>query len=143
MISLKNYVKKRNGVPLGHPNSLANMLKRSLGANSFDLFWMHWNPIWNYYLIKYIYKPLESMSHRYLAIILTFGFSGFIHDLVSLIIYRKPAFFFSLWFLVMGVIVVISKHQNITYPKYSSMTIYVINLTIILGSLFLVRFFYI
>lgn len=62
MISLKNYVQRRNGVPLGHPNSLMNMLKRSFGANSFDMFWVHWNPIWNYYLNKHIYKSLKRLA---------------------------------------------------------------------------------
>ncbi len=143
MISLNNYVKRRNGVPLGHKNSLWNMLKRSLGANSFDLFWVHWNPIWNYYLNKHIYKPLKKICYPYLAVVLTFCFSGFIHDLVGLIIYKKLSFFFSLWFFIMSAIVVISKHQNIKYSKYSSITIYIINLLIILGSLYLARYCYI
>jgi hypothetical protein len=143
MISLKNYVQRRNGVPLGHPNSLMNMLKRSFGANSFDMFWVHWNPIWNYYLNKHIYKSLKSISHRYLAIILTFCVSGFIHDLVGLLIYKKLAFFFSIWFFIMGVIVVISKHKKIQYSKHSITTISLINLSIILGSLYLARFLYI
>lgn len=143
MISLNNYVKRRNGVPLGYKNSLGNMLKRSFGANSFDMFWVHWNPIWNYYLNKHIYKPLKKICYPYLAVVLTFCFSGFIHDLVSLIIYKRLSFFFSLWFFIKSVIVVISKHQNIEYSKYSSITIYVINLSIILGSLYLARFCYI
>lgn len=143
MISLNNYVKRRNSVALGHKNSLVNMLKKSLGANSFDLFWVHWNPIWNYYLNKHIYKPLKKIFYKYLALILTFCFSGFIHDLVGLIIYKKLSFFFSLWFFIMSVIVVISKYQNIKYSKYSSITIYVINLSIIFGSLYLVKFCYI
>lgn len=49
-ISLSEYVKKRNGVALGTFGSMGNMLKRSLGANSFYLFWQYWNPIWDYYL---------------------------------------------------------------------------------------------
>lgn len=143
MISLNNYVKRRNGVPLGHKNSLGNMLKRSLGANSFDLFWVHWNPIWNYYLNKHIYKPLKKICYPYLAIVFTFSFSGFLHDLVGLILYKKLSFFFSFWFLIMSVIVIISKHQNIKYSKYSGIAIYVINLSIILGSLYLARFCFI
>lgn len=143
MISLNNYVKRRNGVPLGHKNSLVNMLKRSFGANSFDMFWVHWNPIWNYYLNKHIYKPLKKICCTYLAVVLTFCTSGFIHDLVGLIIYKKLSFFFSFWFFIMSLVVVISKHQNIKYSKYSSITIYVINLSIILVSLYLARFCYI
>lgn len=143
MISLNNYVKRRNGVPLGHKSSLGNMLKRSLGANTFDLFWVHWNPIWNYYLNKHIYKPLKKICYPYLAVVLTFCFSGFIHDLVGLIIYKKLSFFFSFWFFFMGVIVVLSKHKKIQYSKHSITTNSLINLSIILGSLYLSRFLYI
>lgn len=132
MISLNNYVKRRNGVPLGHPDSLRNMLIRSLSANSFDLFWVYWNPIWNYYLNKYIYKPVESISNRYVSIIFTFSFSGFIHDLVAFFIYKKLAFFFLFWFCTMGVTVVISKHLSIRYSKYSNITVGVINLLTLL-----------
>ena len=112
MISLKQYVKKRNGVPLGHANSLGNMLKRSLGAKSFDLFWVHWNPIWSYYLKAYVYKPLKRMINNYLAIVLTFCFSGFVHDLVGLLIYKRTSFLITSWFTIMGMIVVLFKYKN-------------------------------
>ena len=52
---LSDYIKKRNGVPLGASNSLRNMLYRSLGAGKFSVFWRYWNPIWSYYLGKYIF----------------------------------------------------------------------------------------
>ena len=141
MIPLSSYIKRRNGVPLGHPRSLGNMLKRSLGADSFDVFWLHWNPIWNYYLYRFIYKPLASNIHRYLAITGTFLFSGFIHDMIGLILYKRIVFLFSLWFFIMGIIVIISKHYTIKYSHYPINVIYLINLSIILGSLFLARLF--
>ena len=53
--SLAEYVKYRNGVSLGAKGSLVNMLKNSFGAGSFRQFWKYWNPIWGYYLFKYIY----------------------------------------------------------------------------------------
>ena len=45
-LTLSQYVKFRNGVPLGDSQSLSNMLHRSLGAASFAEFWQYWNPIW-------------------------------------------------------------------------------------------------
>ena len=115
MISLKDYIKKQNGVPFGHSNSLKNMLKRSFGAKSFNLFWVHWNPIWNYYLNKYIHKSVKRITNDYLSIILTFCFSGLIHDLVGLLIYKRMLFLFSIWFLIMGIIVVIFKKNKLVY----------------------------
>lgn len=44
--TLSEYVERRNGVPLGARGSLANMLRRSLGARSFAGFWRYWSPIW-------------------------------------------------------------------------------------------------
>lgn len=140
MISLKEYIKRRNGVPLGHSSSLSNMLRRSFGAKSFDLFWVYWNPIWSYYLNRYVYKPLKNIFHQYISIILTFAVSGFIHDLVSVLIYQKLNFFVTLWFVIMGCVVLISKHKNIQYAKCSKITIYLINVLIIIGSLCLTKF---
>lgn len=37
-LSLSQYVKKRNGVPLGASHSMRNMLSRSFGAKSFPIF---------------------------------------------------------------------------------------------------------
>ena len=80
-ITLSEYVKKRNGVALGASGSMTNMLKRSLGANSFYLFWQYWNPIWGYYLSRKVMKPLSDFLPIWLAIILTFAVSGGLHDL--------------------------------------------------------------
>ena len=38
-MNLAQYVKKKNGVPMGHPKSLRNNLYRSLGAKNFATFW--------------------------------------------------------------------------------------------------------
>jgi hypothetical protein len=51
-MTLGEYIKKRNGVAIGHPQSLKNNLSRSLGAKNFSSFWHHWNPIFGYYLGK-------------------------------------------------------------------------------------------
>ncbi|AXT52903.1 acyltransferase [Aquimarina sp. BL5] len=139
MISLKDYVKRRNGVPLGHSNSLGNMLKRSLGAKSFDLFWIHCNPIWNYYLNKYIYKPLKRIGHSYAAIVLTFGFSGFVHDLIGLLIYGKLSFLFTIWFMIMGIIVAIFKRNGLAYKVQKEELNYGFNSILILVSFLLAK----
>ncbi|WP_108803881.1 MBOAT family O-acyltransferase [Aquimarina sp. Aq107] len=139
MVSLNNYVKKRNGVPLGHPKSLGNMFKRSLGANSFDLFWVHWNPIWNYYLNKYIYKPLKRVCHSYVALVLTFGFSGFVHDLAGLLIYTELSFLFTIWFIIMGVLAAVFKRNKIYYKTQKKEVNYGFNVILIVSSFLLAK----
>jgi len=139
MISLKDYIKRRNGVSLGHTKSLENMLKRSFGAKSFDMFWVHWNPIWNYYLNIYIYKSLNKIVHQYIAVILTFAISGFIHDLVGLLIYKKLSFVITLWFVAMAFFVVLFKKYEIVYSKKIIHFNYICNLILILISFLIVK----
>ncbi len=140
MISLKNYVKRRNGVPLGSSNSLGNMLKRSLGANSFNLFWVHWNPIWHYYLNKYVYKPLRRITNNYLAIVFTFCFSGFIHDLVGLLIYKRISPLFTFWFIIMGIIVAVFKGNKLVYRTKRKALHYCFNTLWVLLSFLLAKY---
>ena len=58
-MNLSEHVKKRNGVPVGHSNSVRNNLYRSLGAKNFSAFWNFWNPIFGYYLGVKVFKPLK------------------------------------------------------------------------------------
>jgi hypothetical protein len=117
-ISLFEYVKKRNGVPLGASGSLINMLKRSLGAGSFYLFWQYWNPIWGYYLSGKVMKPLSQFLPIWLAIIITFAVSGGLHDLAVTLIKWELTFFLTPWFVLMGALVSVTKQMSISYHKY-------------------------
>jgi hypothetical protein len=108
-LTLAQYVLLRNGVPLGHGQSLRNMLQRSLGAASFAAFWQYWNPIWGYGLGKYVYAPLRRVLPAVAAFLLTFIISGGIHDLVTMAISRYVAFFFTPWFFLLAVGAVIGR----------------------------------
>ena len=108
-LTLSEYVRRRNGVPLGASGSLRNMLRRSFGARSFAGFWQHWNPIFGYYLGKYVFVPLKGISPPYVALILTFVVTGIVHDVVTMAIRQDVAFLFTPWFLFLGIGVVLSK----------------------------------
>ena len=108
-LTLAQYVQRRNGVPLGAPNSLRNMLHRSFGASSFAGFWQYWNPIWGYGLGKYIYSPLQRVLPAWIALLLTFVVSGGIHDLVTMALRGSAAFLFTPWFFLLGVGVVLGR----------------------------------
>ena len=138
-ITLSEYVKKRNGVALGAPGSMTNMLKRSLGASSFYLFWQYWNPIWGYYLSRKIMKPLSELLPLWLAIILTFAVSGALHDLAITLVKWQLTFFFTPWFSLMGIIVLVTKKFAISYGEYHWLIRALINLSLIAVSLVLTR----
>jgi GR25 family glycosyltransferase involved in LPS biosynthesis len=114
-----------------------NMLKRSLGAASFYLFWHYWNPIWSYYLSRNVMKPLSRHLPFWLATILTFVVSGGLHDIAVILVKWRITFFFTPWFFIMGLLVVVTKQLNISYRTYSWLIRAVFNLAFILMSLML------
>ncbi|MDX1364855.1 MAG: MBOAT family O-acyltransferase, partial [Arenibacter latericius] len=116
-MTLTEYVKKRNGVPIGSSKSLRNNLYRSLGAKNFSTFWNYWNPIFGYYLGKYIFKPLKRILPVGVALLFTFIFCGMIHDAVTTIFRWKISLFFTIWFSMMGVSVLITRYFNHNFSK--------------------------
>lgn len=130
-MNLSDYIRRRNGVPMGAPNSLRNMLHRSLGAGKFSVFWKYWNPIWSYYLGKYIFKPLKVIFPSALALIITFVVCGFIHDLAIMIVKWKFTLLLTPWFLFMGFSVILGDYLKIDYSKFPWIVRGVINISII------------
>lgn len=130
-MNLSEYVKKKNGVPIGHSNSLRNNLQRSLGAKNFSSFWNFWNPIFGYYLGTKIFKPLKQVFPIGLSVIFTFIFCGLVHDLVTTILRGKISLFFTVWFLVIGFVVAISKQINYDLSHIKWIFRALVNLSII------------
>ena len=130
-ITLSEYVKKRNGVALGASGSKSNMLKRSLGASSFYLFWHYWNPIWGYYLSRKVMKPLSHLFPIWVAVMMTFAVSGALHDLAITLVKWKLTFLFTPWFSLMSLIVLATKHFGISYSDYHWLVRAFINLSLI------------
>jgi ABC-type multidrug transport system permease subunit len=122
-------------VPLGHRDSLRNMLYRSLGAGKFSIFWQYWNPIWGYYLGKYIFKPLKLIFPPALSLIITFVVCGFIHDLVVMLLKWKFILFLSPWFLFMGLAVVLGEYAKIDYSRSPWVVRAAINILVVLTCL--------
>jgi len=139
-MNLSEYVKKKNGVPIGHPSSLRNNLQRSLGARNFSAFWNFWNPIFGYYLGKKVFKPIKRKVPVGIAVVLTFVFCGLIHDLVTTLVKRELSLLFTIWFLIMGIVVVISRHinYNLSHKKWIFRAL--VNLSIITVCLLLTIF---
>ncbi|WP_289030039.1 acyltransferase [uncultured Paraglaciecola sp.] len=134
-ISLSKYVKKRTGVPLGASHSMRNMLSRSLGAKSFPLFWHYWNPIWSYYLSRYVMRPLNKLLPSSLTVFTTFLVSGALHDLAVSLVKWETVVFFTPWFGLMGLIVITFSKFKVFYGHFAWHTRASINILIIVASL--------
>jgi hypothetical protein len=139
-LTLSQYVKFRNGVPLGDRQSLSNMLQRSLGAASFAEFWQYWNPIWGYGLGKYVYAPARRILPRAAAFIATFIVSGAIHDLVTMAVGRSFAFLFTPWFFLLGVGAVSGRALGMDLSNHPWWIRVSVNLIYLVSSLVVVLF---
>ncbi|MBS2099217.1 MBOAT family O-acyltransferase [Carboxylicivirga linearis] len=138
-MNLSEYVEKRNGMPLGASDSLRNMLYRSLGAETFAKFWQYWNPIWGYYLGKYIFKPLKQILPSSLSLIITFIACGFIHDLAVMVLKWKFSLLLTQWFLFMALCVIIGEYAKINYSKLSWMVRALIH-TLVISACFFIAY---
>lgn len=85
------------------------MLYRAFGARSFDAFWQHWNPIFGYYLGRFVFVPSKRFVPAWFALIVTFVFTGALHDAVTMAVRGDVAFLFTPWFLFLGLGVVAAK----------------------------------
>lgn len=116
-LTLAHYVHRRNGVPLSASGSLRNMLYRSLGAGSFASFWLYWNPIFGYYLGKYVYAPLQRILLPEIALVTTFMVCGAIHDAVTIAVRGSFIFLITPWFFFLGLGVVLSRRAKMNFSN--------------------------
>lgn len=114
---MREYVRRRNGVPLGAAGSMTNMMKRSFGAGSLAHFWRHWNPIFGYGLGRFVYAPLRKVLPVWFALILTFVTCGVLHDAVSMAAGAHVAFLFTPWFFLLGCGVVVGEWVGFEFSQ--------------------------
>ncbi len=118
-LTLAQYVRRRNGVPLGASGSLRNMFYRSLGAGSFAGFWRYWNPVFGYYLGRYIYAPLKKWLPSTLALVITFVICGALHDAVATAVRGSIVFLVTPGFFVLGAGVAIGQTVQLNYSRFA------------------------
>lgn len=141
-LTMSEYVRRRNGVPMGARGGLQNMLRRSFGAGSFAGFWQYWNPIFGYTLGRYVYSPLQRVLPWPLALICTFVVCGALHDLATVAVRGSAAFLFTPWFFFLGTGVVLGRlaHMDLSgQPWGLRAVVHFIYLAICLGLAILVE----
>ena len=115
-VSLRAFVKRRNGVPLGGKHALPMMLKRSLGAPNFAGFWHYWNPIWGYYLSRFVMRPLRRYCQQ------KWQYSSRLQSVVHytmwlFLIKQQWIVIITPWFSVMGLFVIVLTRMKVNYPN--------------------------
>jgi len=136
-MTLSEYVLKRNGISMRANGSLLKNLENWFGAESNVLFWKYWNPIWGFYLSKYIYLPLNRHLPKSLSSIVTFGASGALHDLAIGLLGLGWQNFLTVWFVTMGAFMSISRSLDIRYGSFGFFSRAVINISSLASCFFL------
>jgi len=95
------------------------MLYRSLGAGTFAGFWRYWNPVWGYYLGRYIHAPLKRWLPPTMSLVVTFVVSGAVHDAAASAGTRRMVFILTPWFFLMGLGVVIGQAMQLNYSHFA------------------------
>ena len=132
-LTLGQYIERRNGVPVGASGALRNMLHRSLGAGSFASFWGYWNPIFGYYLAKYVDAPLRRVLPRSIALLLTFVICGTLHDLAAMAVRGSVAFFCTTMFFFFGAGVLVGRWAGLDFSGLPWAARAAINITYIVS----------
>lgn len=136
-LGLRQYVKRRNGVPLGHSQSLGNMFRRAFGARSFDGFWVYWNPIWSYYLARFVFRPCAAKVGEKLGYWFTFIVSGALHDVIVGLVVGEAIFTFTPFFAVLGATALGFKVTGYRYSSQHFLIASLFNGSIIVFSFYL------
>ena len=138
-VSLSEYVERRTGARLGQRGSLTLMLRRSLGAPTFDGFWRYWNPIWGYYLSRFIHAPLRRFLPAAPAVVFTFVVSGAIHDAAIYLVTGSPSTRFASWFAVLGLMVVATSRMRLRYEFRAWLMRATINIALIASAFWIAK----
>ena len=122
--SFHGFISHRLGDPRHPVRFLRNFFLVPLRSRSFGEFWSLWNPIFGYFLIFFIFRPLRRRMPRPLAVYLTFLASGFLlHDLpfnLSADLYRGRLEFpaVTLLFAVFGALALLSEALGLDLSRF-------------------------
>jgi hypothetical protein len=122
--SFHGFISHRLGDPRHPVRFLRNFFLVPLCSRSFGEFWRLWNPIFGYFLIFFIFRPLRRRMPRPIAVYLTFLASGFLlHDLpfnLSADLYRGRLEFpaVTLLFAVFGALALLSEALGLDLSRF-------------------------
>lgn len=116
--SLRAFVKLRTGLPIGAKGSLQASLVKAFGARSPAGFWQYWNPIFGFYLGRYIFTPVKRFCPPAIALLTTFIACGALHDFVTFLVRGYTHFLFTAWFFWLGVGVLLAHTAKLSFSRF-------------------------
>lgn len=137
--SYRAYEKRKMGSGRHPFHRLAHMIQQSFMAERFARFWQNWNPLFSYYLLYFVYRPLRNFLSRPLALLGTFALSGGIHDLAAMLILRRLHLTFTLTFTGFALFQILEEALGLHLKASPSWIRPLYHLTLILLSYFLAR----
>lgn len=99
---------------------LSRVFWRPFTAPSLALFWRYWNPVYGYYLSKYIYRPCRIILPHSLCVIVTFAFCGFfLHDIFGYLVngHLTPPHSITTWFTIIALGIVLSEKLDLRFDR--------------------------
>jgi hypothetical protein len=88
------------------------ILKRALidswGEPGFHRFWQVWNPGIGHLLYRF-YRLLGGNRNRLIATMLVFMLCGILHDMMVMLIFRRPFVAFTTAFILFGILALINR----------------------------------
>ena len=141
-MTLRRYLTKKLGNKKTITACLKFMLQKSFYSKSFREFWKHWNPLWSYFLTYYSYKPLKTKLPKSIAVLLTFGISGALHDVFVMLLLQKFYYLFTMIFLVFGALVLVESSLKISITSSSKVLRPIYHSTIIILCTVTIKYFY-
>jgi len=78
-------------------------------------FWQYWNPIFGYYLAKYVDSPLRRIVPRSVALVLTFVICGALHDLAAMAVRGSVGLFCTTMFFFFGTGVLVGRWAGLDF----------------------------
>jgi len=104
-----------------------NFFIKPFGARSFAEFWRLWNPVYSYFLLYFVYRPLARVLPRQVATVLTFVSCGlFLHDIPAWWFARRilpPGATIAFLFFALVVVVSDALHMNLSaWPVWARAT---------------------
>ena len=126
-LSLNSYIVRRLGIRSDDLRSLdkrqraryflSRVFFRPFTAPSLTLFWRYWNPVYGYYLSKYIYRPCRMILPHSICVLVTFAFSGFfLHDIFGWLANGQltPPYI-TTWFALIALGIVLSEKLDLRF----------------------------
>lgn len=115
----RDYERRRLGGSRSELSGIVYMTRKALLASSFAGFWRYWNPLFSFYLMTRVLRPLRDRGVP-LAIsqVLTFAVSGLVHDVAATMVLRRLVCIVTPTFVLYAAYVLVEQYAGWTLKRW-------------------------